>query len=102
MSRRKDRAGINYGQLILQCPHGHPLGAVVLHGSTYSRLDGPLRDNVEVPSYRLPIGEKVKARCPACHEEGRRPDYQASWKTVVQLLQVERDTPSEQRTLKLG
>jgi len=33
MSRRKERDGIGYGQLVLQCPHGHTLGALLLKHS---------------------------------------------------------------------
>jgi len=103
MSRRKSRDAIGYGQLIPQCPHGHPLDSLVLTRENVYRLDDPLRDGKGVPASLLPIGEKVKARCPACHEAGLQPDYQASWERVAELLTLERaDTRSEQRVLELS
>lgn len=102
MSRRKSRDS-TYGEVVLECPHGHPLGAIVLtrHGDMH-RLDRPLRDNAPSPSRPVVIGEKVKALCPTCHEAGRWADYQASWELVKSQLIAQRDTPSERRVLTLG
>ncbi len=92
MSRRKQRSA-TYGELILQCPHGHELCSYLL-----TRQGDLYRDD-----RRTQPGEKIKAQCPACREEGRFPDYQASWAVVAEQLQQQlRDTRSERRFLKLS
>ena len=104
MSRRKIRPDSTYGQLTLECPHDHVLGAIVLsrQGKFY-RLDRPLSDATPSADMEpLTPGEKVKMKCPACHSEGRhRADYQASWERIAELVSLQLDTRSEHRVLKL-
>lgn len=105
MSRRKPYSGERlFGQLILECPHGHSLGAIVLTamGSVYV-LDRRVSDNKRSDAQQLTPGEKVKAMCQACREAGRYPDYQASWATVAEELKRQRDdTRSEQSVFRFS
>jgi hypothetical protein len=107
MSRRKHPNAaphVTYGQLELRCPHGHPLGALVVTamGSAY-RLERPLADGKDVAAEPLVTGEKVKVLCPACRAAGRRPDYQAAWAVVEEhLADEQRDTRSDRAVLVLG
>lgn len=107
MNRRKHpnvAPHVTYGQVKIQCPHGHPLGAllVTVMGSVY-RLERTLADGKPVDAKQLVAGEKVKVRCPACRAAGRRPDYQAAWTTVAEhLAKEQRDTRSDRAVLILG
>ncbi|MGH3968123.1 MAG: hypothetical protein ACRET2_05305 [Steroidobacteraceae bacterium] len=65
-------------------------------------MDEPLRDGQESQSERIPSGQKVTARCPACRDAGRQPDYQASWTTVERELAIARNTRCERRTITIG
>lgn len=105
MSRRKVRPHATFGQLILECPHGHPVGAIIksLRGDLY-RLDRPITD--KTPSGdMLPLltEDKVKVQCPACRDAGRFPDYQASMAVVQEHLDAQHADPySEHAVLRLG
>jgi hypothetical protein len=126
MSRRRARhQPWPFGQVILQCPHKHPLGGIVSDGlgaivSDRTELwyierpivprkvvvcDGGRRSRGEPwrwlyhrsPgwAYRpkgwtpLPGGQKISLGCEACRQAGRRPDYQASWAKVAELLSID-------------
>jgi hypothetical protein len=105
MSRRKLRKDTTFGQLVLQCPHGHALGALVMtRFGDIHRIDQPLTDETpEAQLQPLTLEDKVKVDCPACRESGRRPDYQASVALVTELLQLQlADTHSEHRTFKFS
>lgn len=91
MSRRKKNDPLNFRELIVKCPHGHELCSLL------QTRDGNLyRDEKRIES-----GRKIKALCPACREEGRFPDYQASWETVDGALKAAWDTRDERRTVNL-
>jgi hypothetical protein len=112
VSRRREPMGADFGQVILQCPHGHPLGAIVrpnereelteetalLHLSQRiqpprypaKRLIVPRKYGINHVEHRvLPAGQKISLDCQACREAGRRPDYQASWAKVIELLRID-------------
>lgn len=104
MSRRKVRPHATFGQLVLKCPHGHTVGAVLMsrHGDLY-RLEHPLTDKIPTAEM-LPLvtDEKLKVQCPACREAGRFPDYQASLSVVRERLEAQRaDVRCEHAVLQL-
>jgi hypothetical protein len=68
VSRRKRNDPLNFRELVVKCPHGHELCSLLQtrHGSLYQ------------DDRRIESGQKIKALCPACREEGRYPDYQAA------------------------
>lgn len=105
MSRRKARPHSLFGQLVLECPHGHNVGAVILSrtGQLY-RLEHPLSASTPTAEM-LPLAtdDKIKVRCPACRDAGRFPDYQASLDVVKARLSAQRDDAnSEHAVLKLN
>jgi len=104
MSRRKVRPHATFGQLVIECPHGHVVGAVIMSrsGDLY-RLERPLTDNAPTaPLVPLIADDKIKVLCPACRDAGRFPDYQASLAVVQERLNQQRDdVRSEHAVLKL-
>jgi hypothetical protein len=91
VSRRKRNDPLNFREVILKCPHDHELCSLV-----QTRAGGLYQDNS-----RIELGGKIKALCPACREDGRYPDYQASWETVNSALKAAWDTRDERHILKL-
>jgi len=85
MSRKHVTPHHASGELRLLCPHRHPVGSLVLNpGGRFAMLTAaPLDRGHEAPSTRIEDGEKVHVQCPVCKREGRRPDYQASYASVV-------------------
>jgi hypothetical protein len=64
VSRRKRNDPLNFREVILKCPHDHELCSLVQTWTGRLYQD----DN------RIEPGEKIKALCPACREDGRYPD----------------------------
>ena len=86
MSRKHVTPHHASGELRLLCPHLHPVGSLVLNpGGRFIMLTAgaPLDRDHEVPATRIEVGGKVHVQCPMCKREGRRPDYQASYASVV-------------------
>jgi hypothetical protein len=91
VSRRKRNDPLNFREVIVKCPHGHELCSLV-----QTKTGGLYRDNS-----RIEPGRKIKVLCPACREDGRYPDYQASWETIDSALKAAWGTRDEGRVLKL-
>jgi hypothetical protein len=64
VSRRKRNDPLNFREVILKCHHDHELCSLVQTWTGRLYQD----DN------RIEPGEKIKALCPACREDGRYPD----------------------------
>jgi hypothetical protein len=86
MSRKHVTPHHASGELRLLCPYLHPVGSLVLNpGGRFVMLTAgaPLDRVHDAPATRIEDGEKVHVQCQVCKRDGRRPDYQASYASVV-------------------
>lgn len=70
-----------YSSLSVVCPNGHRLGKVTKSGDQFIVGVGLATDQDVAEEHR-----KLRADCRRCREEGRRPDYQSSWRRVRDRL----------------